>query len=329
MRSRVSCTVLAVGAALLGSAVPAGAAPALASATAAASVSALLLAQRPDRRRRLRRRPRVQRRTARARLRAHRRRRRVPVGRRGRELGAAARLHRLQRLERARRGVHRRRPRTNAGKVWLATGEYTQPWASPPDGEVLRSADQGRTWQVSDLPIQLAANQDGRDMGERLAVDPNDDQVLYLASPANGLWRSRRRRRDLGAGRHLPGDQHPGRHRPVLRDLRRRPAAAAARPTQDDLRRRRHRRRRVRVHRRGRDLAADPRRADRDGTAARRDGRERHLLRRLRQRAGPERDDRRQRLEVRPAAPAAWTNITPAEAGRGREPVLRLLRARR
>jgi xyloglucan-specific exo-beta-1,4-glucanase len=78
----------------------------------------------------------------------------------------------------------------DAGKVWLATGEYTQPWASPPDGEILRSADEGRTWRASDLPIQLAANQDGRDMGERLAVDPNDDQVLYLASPANGLWRS-------------------------------------------------------------------------------------------------------------------------------------------
>jgi photosystem II stability/assembly factor-like uncharacterized protein len=78
----------------------------------------------------------------------------------------------------------------DAGKVWLATGEYTQPWASPPDGEILRSADQGRTWQVSDLPIQLAANQDGRGMGERLAVDPNDDRILYLASPANGLWRS-------------------------------------------------------------------------------------------------------------------------------------------
>jgi photosystem II stability/assembly factor-like uncharacterized protein len=78
----------------------------------------------------------------------------------------------------------------DAGKVWLATGEYTQSWAQPPDGEILRSADQGRTWQVSDLPIQLAANQDGRDMGERLAVDPGDDRVLYLASPANGLWRS-------------------------------------------------------------------------------------------------------------------------------------------
>ena len=76
------------------------------------------------------------------------------------------------------------------GKVWVAAGEYTQPWAVPPDGEILRSADQGRSWQASPLPIQLASNQDGRNMGERLAVDPGDDAVLYLASPANGLWRS-------------------------------------------------------------------------------------------------------------------------------------------
>lgn len=78
----------------------------------------------------------------------------------------------------------------NAGKVWVATGEYTQSFASPLDGEVLRSDDQGRTWQSAYLPIQLASNQDGRDMGERLAVDPRDDNVLYLASPANGLWKS-------------------------------------------------------------------------------------------------------------------------------------------
>ena len=75
-------------------------------------------------------------------------------------------------------------------QVWVAAGEYTQPWAVPLDGEILRSDDQGRSWQVTDLPIQLASNQDGRNMGERLAVDPNDDRILYLASPANGLWRS-------------------------------------------------------------------------------------------------------------------------------------------
>jgi photosystem II stability/assembly factor-like uncharacterized protein len=75
-------------------------------------------------------------------------------------------------------------------QVWVAAGQYTQPWAVPLDGEILRSGDQGRRWQVTDLPIQLASNQDGRNMGERLAVDPDDDRILYLASPANGLWRS-------------------------------------------------------------------------------------------------------------------------------------------
>ena len=78
----------------------------------------------------------------------------------------------------------------NANKVWVAAGEYTQPYAVPLDGEILRSDDQGRSWQITDLPIQLASNQNGRNMGERLAVDPDDDDILYLASPANGLWRS-------------------------------------------------------------------------------------------------------------------------------------------
>ena len=47
----------------------------------------------------------------------------------------------------------------------------------PPDGEILRSGNQGRTWQIADLPIQLASNQDGRNMGERLAVDPRRRQA--------------------------------------------------------------------------------------------------------------------------------------------------------
>jgi hypothetical protein len=78
----------------------------------------------------------------------------------------------------------------NRNKVWAAVGEYPEPWAVPLDGEILRSDNQGRTWQITDLPIQLASNENGRNMGERLAVDPDDDNILYLASPVNGLWRS-------------------------------------------------------------------------------------------------------------------------------------------
>ena len=76
----------------------------------------------------------------------------------------------------------------NPQKVWAAAGEYSQSWSG--NGQLLRSDNQGRTWQVTDLPIQLASNQDGRDMGERLAVDPRDDKILYLGTPVNGLWRS-------------------------------------------------------------------------------------------------------------------------------------------
>jgi photosystem II stability/assembly factor-like uncharacterized protein len=74
----------------------------------------------------------------------------------------------------------------NAGKVWAAVGEYP----TSGDGEVLRSDNQGRTWQAATLPFPLDSNENGRDMGERLAVDPDNDDILYLASPGNGLWRS-------------------------------------------------------------------------------------------------------------------------------------------
>jgi hypothetical protein len=74
----------------------------------------------------------------------------------------------------------------NAGKVWVAAGEYP----TSGNGEILRSADQGRTWKAASLPFGLDSNENGRNMGERLAVDPSDDSVLYFATPGNGLWRS-------------------------------------------------------------------------------------------------------------------------------------------
>jgi xyloglucan-specific exo-beta-1,4-glucanase len=74
----------------------------------------------------------------------------------------------------------------NAGKVWVAVGEYP----TSGNGEVLRSSNQGRTWQTATLSFPLDSNENGRNMGERLAVDPDNDNILYLASPGNGLWRS-------------------------------------------------------------------------------------------------------------------------------------------
>ena len=76
----------------------------------------------------------------------------------------------------------------NPDAIYLACGTYTA--ATVPNGAVLRSRDRGRHWQRTDLPFKLGGNEGGRGNGERLAVDPNDGRVLYLASRTAGLWRS-------------------------------------------------------------------------------------------------------------------------------------------
>ena len=40
------------------------------------------------------------------------------------------------------------------------------------------------------MPFKFGGNEPGRSMGERLAVDPNNNSVLYFGSRTDGLWRS-------------------------------------------------------------------------------------------------------------------------------------------
>jgi hypothetical protein len=75
-------------------------------------------------------------------------------------------------------------------RVYVLAGTYTNAW-DPNNGAVLRSRDRGRTWRVSPLPFKVGGNMPGRNMGERLAIDPNRNNILYLgARSGNGLWRS-------------------------------------------------------------------------------------------------------------------------------------------
>jgi len=76
----------------------------------------------------------------------------------------------------------------DADRVYLAVGTYTQSFAG--NGAILRSADRGRTWKRTDLPLKMGGNEDGRSAGERLAVDPSRPSVLYFGSRDNGLWKS-------------------------------------------------------------------------------------------------------------------------------------------
>lgn len=55
---------------------------------------------------------------------------------------------------------------------------------------ILRSTDRGGTWVTIPVDFPMGGNEDGRGLGERLAVDPNDTRILYFGSRHDGLQRS-------------------------------------------------------------------------------------------------------------------------------------------
>jgi photosystem II stability/assembly factor-like uncharacterized protein len=79
---------------------------------------------------------------------------------------------------------------TDPNKVYLVAGTYRS------TGAFLRSTDQGRTWQRTDVSgILVDGNGWGRDLGERLIVDPNLPATLYYGAnyfdgSHRGLWKS-------------------------------------------------------------------------------------------------------------------------------------------
>lgn len=76
----------------------------------------------------------------------------------------------------------------DASRVYLAAGASTQTWAG--NGVILRSSDQGRTWKKIVMPLKMGGTEDGRTIGERLAIDPSQTNVLFFGSRNDGLWRS-------------------------------------------------------------------------------------------------------------------------------------------
>jgi photosystem II stability/assembly factor-like uncharacterized protein len=71
-------------------------------------------------------------------------------------------------------------------RVYLAVGAYSG-WVN---GAILCSDDQGRTFRRTDLPLRMGGNEAGRFNGERLAVDPNQGEIIFFGSRRDGLWKS-------------------------------------------------------------------------------------------------------------------------------------------
>jgi hypothetical protein len=74
--------------------------------------------------------------------------------------------------------------------LYIAAGTYTNDWTDM-NGFILRSKDYGNTFESFELPFKLGGNMPGRGMGERLSIDPNSNNIIYLgARSGKGLWKS-------------------------------------------------------------------------------------------------------------------------------------------
>ncbi|WP_170142802.1 sialidase [Thermosporothrix hazakensis] len=72
--------------------------------------------------------------------------------------------------------------------IYVAVGNEYSPTETD-TGRILKSTDRGATWQdISKQRWYMAGNGDNRQGGERLAVDPNNSNILYFGSRNKGLW---------------------------------------------------------------------------------------------------------------------------------------------
>ncbi len=76
----------------------------------------------------------------------------------------------------------------NPDALYLAVGEYVDSYGQ--NGAILISGDQGKTFTPVPLSFKLGSNDIGRNIGERLVVDPSNSQHLYLGTRLNGLQES-------------------------------------------------------------------------------------------------------------------------------------------
>ncbi|WP_373928968.1 hypothetical protein QTN93_05390 [Sphingomonas aerolata] len=88
----------------------------------------------------------------------------------------------------------------DADIVYLAAGMSARGAAA-----IWRSDDRGARWRITPVPFAMGGNEDGRGLGERLAIDPHRPATLMFGSRHDGLWRSDDLGCALAKGRQLSG----------------------------------------------------------------------------------------------------------------------------
>ncbi|MFB9327118.1 sugar-binding protein [Paenibacillus aurantiacus] len=76
---------------------------------------------------------------------------------------------------------------SNPDVVYVAAGKFNWPGSQ---SDILKSTNRGASWTPTGFVPQNYGNGTGRDAGERLAVDPNNGQIIYMGTRTDGLWRS-------------------------------------------------------------------------------------------------------------------------------------------
>jgi hypothetical protein len=92
----------------------------------------------------------------------------------------------------------------DANKVYVAAGMYARDPAA-----MMRSNDRGKTWEIFPVEFKMGGNENGRGVGERLAVDPNSPNILYFGSRHDGLQMSTDRAQTWHRVEGFPLAGHP------------------------------------------------------------------------------------------------------------------------
>jgi len=80
------------------------------------------------------------------------------------------------------------------------------------DGQIFKSTNRGDTWIPTNFlgsKVKMEPNGEGRQEGERLAVDPVNSDVVYYGSLANGLWTTRDGGATWSKIESIPAGIHP------------------------------------------------------------------------------------------------------------------------
>jgi hypothetical protein len=76
---------------------------------------------------------------------------------------------------------------TDDTRVYMSGGMYVK---ADNRARLYISTDRGDHWTHVDLPFPAGSNNQGRAIGERLMVDPNDPTILFYGTRTAGLWKS-------------------------------------------------------------------------------------------------------------------------------------------